>query len=311
MVEKVVDRIKVSNEELPVILVGGGAVLLDSNKTLHGASKVIEPVCSDVANAVGAALSQISGTVDKVYSVKDYYDNQQLEFEIERIKENDSLNSLEKESKEAKIRKAYFERAREVVLKEAEEIAVSSAVLNGADRKTVNIVEKSDTSLSYIPGNATRIQIKAIGNLRLTSDVVNKVSEFLVPEEVINTEEEVESISETFSNQDNQMSIKTINDPYINNDGEWVLSESDIECIGIGAGILGCGGGGNPYLGKLMGTMAVREGKSIRVITPENLKRKVAKTIKNKEKQGLGIPIAMMGAPLIMKEKLVSRETYR
>ena len=172
MVEEVVDRIKVSNEELPVILVGGGAVLLDSNKTLHGASKVIIPVCADVANAVGATLSQISGTVDKVYSLKDYFDKQQLQFEIEKMEENNSLNLLEKETQENRIRKAYFERAREIVLKDALEIAVSAAVLNGADRKTVNIVEKSDTSLSYIPGNATRIQIKAIGNLHLTSDVV-------------------------------------------------------------------------------------------------------------------------------------------
>ena len=94
----------------------------------------------------------------------------------------------------------------------------------------------------------------------------------------------------------------------INDLGEWVLSESDIECIGIGAGILGCGGGGDPHLGKLIGKMAVREGKTIRIITPENLKR----TIESKAaKQCIGIPIAMMGAPLIMKEELVSGETVK
>jgi hypothetical protein len=31
--------------------------------------------------------------------------------------------------------------------------------------------------------------------------------------------------------------------PFINEKKEWVLSNYDVECIGIGAGILGCGGG--------------------------------------------------------------------
>ena len=100
-------------------------------------------------------------------------------------------------------------------------------------------------------------------------------------------------------------------EPLINDLGEWVLSESDIECIGIGAGILGCGGGGDPHLGKLMGKLAVGEGKTIRIITPENVKRKIESNTANQGKQCIGIPIAMMGAPLIMKEKLVSRETVK
>ena len=51
--------------------------------------------------------------------------------------------------------------------------------------------------------------------------------------------------------------------------GEWLLSEWDVECIAVGAGILGCGGGGSPYLGKLMCLKRLKEGKKIRVISPE------------------------------------------
>lgn len=51
--------------------------------------------------------------------------------------------------------------------------------------------------------------------------------------------------------------------------GEWVLSEFDVECMAIGAGILGCGGGGNPYIGKLRTQQLIKSGKKIRVIHPD------------------------------------------
>ena len=51
--------------------------------------------------------------------------------------------------------------------------------------------------------------------------------------------------------------------------GEWILSEYDVECIAIGAGILGCGGGGNAYVGKLAALQQIRKGKKIRVISAE------------------------------------------
>jgi hypothetical protein len=31
----------------------------------------------------------------------------------------------------------------------------------------------------------------------------------------------------------------------------WILDEYDIEALAIGAGLLGCGGGGSPYLAKV------------------------------------------------------------
>ena len=51
--------------------------------------------------------------------------------------------------------------------------------------------------------------------------------------------------------------------------GEWSLSIWDLECISVGAGLLGCGGGGNPYYGKLMAIEQLKEGKKIKIIAPE------------------------------------------
>ena len=51
--------------------------------------------------------------------------------------------------------------------------------------------------------------------------------------------------------------------------GEWVLSAWDVECIAVGAGVLGCGGGGSPTLGRLRLLKLLEEGKVIKVIHPE------------------------------------------
>lgn len=58
--------------------------------------------------------------------------------------------------------------------------------------------------------------------------------------------------------------------PNIDSDtGEWILNEFDIDCMAIGAGILGCGGGGSPYIGRLMTQELIRSGKRIRVMHPD------------------------------------------
>lgn len=57
--EEVIDRMKTSAENVPVLLVGGGAIIIqsyanDGEVTLKGASKVITPEYAGVANAIGA-----------------------------------------------------------------------------------------------------------------------------------------------------------------------------------------------------------------------------------------------------------------
>ncbi len=51
-------------------------------------------------------------------------------------------------------------------------------------------------------------------------------------------------------------------------DGEWLLMPNDVECLAVGAGILGCGGGGDPNIGRVMALRLLREDKEIRVVNP-------------------------------------------
>lgn len=51
----------------------------------------------------------------------------------------------------------------------------------------------------------------------------------------------------------------------------WQIDEDALESIAIGAGILGTGGGGNPYLGKLKARRLLREGKTINVMSLDEL----------------------------------------
>ncbi len=43
--------------------------------------------------------------------------------------------------------------------------AVARAIMAGADATTVRIVSTEDAPLAYLPGNLTRVRVKAIGAL--------------------------------------------------------------------------------------------------------------------------------------------------
>ena len=48
----------------------------------------------------------------------------------------------------------------------------------------------------------------------------------------------------------------------------WVVSKEDCEHLAVGAGILGCGGGGDPNLGRVQAQKMVDEGLEIKVMNP-------------------------------------------
>lgn len=76
-IEKAIDKMKTSPEDIPVLLVGGGAIL--SPDQLKGASRVLKPEWAQVANAIGAAMARVSAVVDTVKSTESKTTAQLLE----------------------------------------------------------------------------------------------------------------------------------------------------------------------------------------------------------------------------------------
>jgi uncharacterized protein len=75
------------------------------------------------------------------------------------------------------------------------------------------------------------------------------------------------------------------------------LTEHDLDDLAIGAAILGTGGGGNPYVGKLLARAAIREHGPVTVLDVDEV-----------PDDALVVPSAMMGAPTVIVEKLPSGE---
>ena len=61
------DRIRTCPAPLPVVLVGGGSVLVRDR--IEGAHEVIRPEHHAFANAIGAAIAQVGGEVDRVFTI--------------------------------------------------------------------------------------------------------------------------------------------------------------------------------------------------------------------------------------------------
>lgn len=77
----------------------------------------------------------------------------------------------------------------------------------------------------------------------------------------------------------------------------WQMTRQDLLDLAVGAAFLGTGGGGDPYIGRLMVQAAMDEGGVVNVLDPEEV-----------PDDALVIPTAMMGAPTVLIEKIPSGE---
>ncbi len=73
----------------------------------------------------------------------------------------------------------------------------------------------------------------------------------------------------------------------------WTLARQDLLDLAYGAALLGSGGGGDPYIGRLMVERAMDQGRTVTVLGLDEV-----------PDDGLVISTAMMGAPTVMIEKL-------
>lgn len=77
------------------------------------------------------------------------------------------------------------------------------------------------------------------------------------------------------------------------------VTERDVELIAKGAAILGAGGGGDPYIGMLMAQQTLRARGPVPLVDPRDLPA-----------DAVVFPVAMMGAPTVMVEKLPTTEQF-
>ena len=118
-----VDSMKSEAGLVSLLAVGGGAFLVPDD--LPGVDKVVRVEHGGVANAVGAAIAQISGETDQVFQGM----------------------------------------SRDQALAEAEQIAIERATAAGADPSTISTVDVEDTPLAYLPGDARRVRTRVVGDL--------------------------------------------------------------------------------------------------------------------------------------------------
>jgi N-methylhydantoinase A/oxoprolinase/acetone carboxylase beta subunit len=120
-----IDQMKSSRDPVPVILVGGGAVLV--SRSLETASAIYRPEHSGVANAIGAANAQVGRETERIVSYR-------------RVPRDQVLDEMTTQLK-AELTHA------------------------GADGTTVKIADIEETAVSYMADESTRIRVKMIGDL--------------------------------------------------------------------------------------------------------------------------------------------------
>ena len=79
----------------------------------------------------------------------------------------------------------------------------------------------------------------------------------------------------------------------------WQATENELESIAIGAGILGTGGGGNPYIGQLRARQAIRRWGPVDVLAPDEL-----------PDDARVVCVGGIGAPTVGIEKVRDLQSY-
>ena len=265
--EKVQDIIlnaKTQAKHLPVAFVGGGAIICQHS--LFGSDNNIKTSLASVANAVGAAYSQLSATVDTIFEI--------------------GVSSSREQEAE--------------LIELATESATKKCVSYGAIRETLRVAERQVVEMPYVTGKI-RVTIKVVGEFEGGNAIDNKsldnsVSHQTTPEEVPSPPDE----RRTPISYDIQPSLITSLNagsnllnyhPNVTN-GAWKLTEIDIEWLAVGCYILGCGGGGSPHLPSIAAKQLLRQGETLSIVDARDL-----------APSAILPPIGCLGSPMVSIER--------
>jgi DUF917 family protein len=236
LIERVVDQIKTSPEALPVLLVGGGSIVAPTS--IVGVSEVILPPFHSVANAVGAAISKIGGTVDVIQSTAEQTIAQ--------------------------------------ITKKAKQMAFDRAVGAGAKPETVVLTEVDTIPLQYV-ANQVRVIARAVGDFSPEAFNGDAALSSLEPEDEEEYAEEVAKVVlSTMKDPRPVVDVDTYRPKVVNSPKtghpEWFASEADVEWMADGCYVLGCAGGGSPFSEYIKLRDILRAGHTIRIIDSSAMK---------------------------------------
>lgn len=229
--EKVIDEMKTSEGDVPVILVGGGSIICP--ESLKGVSEVIRPPFSHVANAVGAAMAMVSSVVNVIVSAAD-------------------------------------EKSEEQAIAQVREQAIERARLNGAEaprvvEETILPVPYVSTRSLHVSVRAAG-KLSAKSSVNREAEEIEDID--VQNPETISESTQVEPAFEAVM-ESPAIDINAYRPKVTNNC--WTLSQIDLDLIAEGCAILGCGGGGDVYASHLSVKKLFSAGGSVEVISPENL----------------------------------------
>ncbi|OJJ76688.1 hypothetical protein ASPBRDRAFT_170896 [Aspergillus brasiliensis CBS 101740] len=145
-IEELVDRTKIHKDDVDVLIVGGGAPIIRTDTPLQGIRRVQTVKGGEVANAVGAAISRVSGVMDTVV---------------------DTSNRTVKDAQEAVC-----------------EMAIEKAIGNGARPDTVQIAEVTMLPIQYVEAKA-RIVVRAVGELDVVAESSTEKLVSVIPDEEV------------------------------------------------------------------------------------------------------------------------------
>jgi N-methylhydantoinase A/oxoprolinase/acetone carboxylase beta subunit len=126
IIDEGIDQMKSSRDPVPVILVGGGALLV--SRDLKTAETLYRPTHSGVANAIGAANAQVGRETERIVS--------------------------------------YRQQTRVSTLESLKSQLTAELLQAGAAPESIRIADIEETAISYMAEESTKLRVKMVGDLQ-------------------------------------------------------------------------------------------------------------------------------------------------
>lgn len=178
--------------------------------------------------------------------------------------------------------------SRAAVLEQAQQLAEERAVVAGARPGSCWVASREDVPLAYLPGRASRVRVKVIGELDVarfrgcgdggssgdgSSSGARKIGDQQAGERAQPAEQAATAARGSWGSaptalegwpplpgrgEEPSPTVLAAWQPVLGPAGDWLLHEQDLYLLALGAGTLGCGGGGSPSKALLKAVMELQ-----------------------------------------------------